>query len=145
MQQRFRRGTISIGQAKCDGCNRLMQHGEMHLVIDEKPSEKFKEETVYMDEVDCTECGKKLANEEHYAIVLEGDSEKCLCHTCLKKKGGEAFVKKNLGVVLTFEKTKERSRILRYCAECCEKRKAGIEKKEKGDKIFTFFPAKTGR
>ncbi len=145
MQQRFRRGTISIGQAKCDGCNRLMQHGEMHLVIDEKPSEKFKEETVYMDEVDCTECGKKLANEEHYAIVLDGDSEKCLCHTCLKKKGGEAFVKKNLGVVLTFEKTKERSRILRYCAECCEKRKAGIEKKEKGDKIFTFFPAKTGR
>lgn len=145
MQQRFRRGAISIGPVKCDGCDRIIQHGEMQLAMDERPSEKIKEETVYLDEIDCSECAKKLGPGERYAIILEGDGEKCLCHSCLKKKGGEAYARKNSGVVLTFEKTRERSRILRFCAECCEKRKSAMERKEKGDKVFTFFPSKTNK
>jgi hypothetical protein len=145
MQQRFRRGASSIGPAKCDGCDRTMQHGEVYLAIDEKPSDKYKEETVFIDEVDCSECGNKIEEGEHYMLTIEGDSEKAYCHSCLKKKGGETFRKKNSGAMIDFVKSKAISKDLRFCQECCEKRKAGMEKKEKGEKIFSFFVSKTGK
>lgn len=139
MQQRFRRGASSIGPAKCDGCDRTIQHGEVYLSIDEKPSDKYKEETVFIDDIDCSECGNKLEDGERFMLVIDGDIEKCYCHSCLKKKGGEAFRKKNSGAMIDFVKSKAKSADLRFCKECCEKRKAGTEKKEKGEKVFTFF------
>ena len=143
--QRFRRGAISIGPGKCNGCERVLQHGDIYLAIDEKPSDKYKEETVYADDVECTECGNKLENGEGYLFVLDGDGEKILCAADLKKKGGESFRKKNLGVAIKYKKSREVSRDLHFCSDCCEKRKAGMEKKEKGEKIFTFFPTRTGK
>jgi hypothetical protein len=145
MQQRFRRGAISIGPGKCNGCERTMHHGETYLSIDEKPSDKLKEETIFIDDVECSECGNKLENNEDYLFVLDGDSEKCYCHTCYKKKGGENFKKKNLGVSLKYKKSREESADLRFCIDCCDKRKAGMERKEKGEKLFTFFPTRTGK
>ena len=62
MQQRFRRGAISIGPGKCSGCDRIMHHGETYLSIDEKPSDKLKEETVFIDDIECSECGNRLEN-----------------------------------------------------------------------------------
>jgi hypothetical protein len=143
MQQRFRRGASQIGPAKCDGCDRTMLHGEVYLAIDEKPSDKYKEETVFIDDIDCSECGAKIENGEDYMLTIEGDSEKCYCHSCLKKKGGETFRKKNCGAAIKFVKSRVKSKDLRFCQECCEKRKAGAEKKEKGEKIFTFFVSKS--
>jgi hypothetical protein len=145
MQQRFRRGASSIGPARCDGCDRTMLHGEVYLAIDEKPSDKYKEETVFIDEVDCGECSNKIEDGEHYMISIEGDSEKVYCHSCLKKKGGESYRKKNSGAMVEFVKSRAISKDLRFCQECCEKRKAGMEKKEKGEKVFTFFVSKTGK
>ena len=145
MQQRFRRGAISIGTLTCRGCDRTMQDGEVYLSIDEKPSDKFKEETIFIDDIDCSECGNKLENGEEYLLVLDGESEKCYCPVCFKKKGGDSFRKKNSGAVIKFDKSRERSENLRFCNECCDKRKAGTERKEKGEKIFTFFPSKTGK
>lgn len=145
MQQRFRRGAISIGTGKCSGCERIMHHGDTYLSIDEKPSDKLKEETVFIDDIDCSECGNKLENGNLYLFVLDGDAEKCYCPACLKKKGGETFRKKNLGVLIKYKKTREESEDLRFCVECCEKRKAGMERKEKGEKLFTFFPTRTGK
>lgn len=145
MQQRFRRGAISIGPGKCNGCERIMHHGETYLSIDEKPSDKLKEETIFIDDVECSECGNKLENGEEYLFVLDGDAEKCYCHSCYKKKGGENFKKKNLGVALKYKKSREESYDLRFCADCCDKRKAGMERKEKGEKLFTFFPTRTGK
>jgi hypothetical protein len=145
MQQRFRRGAISIGPGKCDGCERILHHGETYLSIDEKPSDKLKEETIFIDDIECSECGNPLANGEEYLFVLDSDSEKCYCHSCHKKKGGDAFKKKNTGVLLKYKKTREESSDLRFCLECCEKRKACMEKKEKGEKLFTFFPTRTGK
>ena len=145
MQQRFRRGAISIGPTKCNGCERTMHHGETYLSIDEKPSDKLKEETVFIPEVECSECGTKLDNGDEYLFVLDGDSEKCYCPACFKKKGGESFKKKNLGVALKFHKTSEQSADLRFCIDCCDKRKAGMERKEKGEKLFTFFATKSGK
>ncbi|GEM_PF-463474 len=145
MQQRFRRGSISIGPAMCNGCDRVMQDGEVYLSVDEKPSDKFKEEAVFIDDIDCSECGNKLKNGDEYLFVIDGDSEKCYCPACFKKKGGENFRKKNSGAVVRFIKSSETSANLRFCADCCEKRKAGLEKKEKGEKIFTFFPSKISK
>jgi len=145
MQQRFRRGAISIGPSKCNGCERVLHHGETYLSIDEMPSDKLKEETVFIPDVDCSECGNKLQNGDEYLFVLEGDVEKCYCPACFKKKGGEGFKKKNLGVALTFIKSGEQSRQLRFCVDCCDKRKAGMERKEKGERLFTFFPTRTGK
>ena len=145
MQQRFRRGALSIGQSRCDGCERTMEHGEIYLAVDEKPSDKFKEEIIFLDEINCDECGDQLKDGEQYLVILDGDAEKCFCQGCLKKKGGEAFARKNAGKIFKYEKTKERSNILHFCVECCEKRRVGMEKKEKGEKIFTFFSAKTAR
>ena len=143
MQLRFRRGIISIGQVKCDGCNKVVQPGEMYLAIDEKPSDKFKEETVFLDDIKCDECNKPLKDGGHYLFTIEGVGEKCYCSACFKKKGGDQFAAKNLGIVITYEKTRERSNVFHYCQECCEKRKAGMGKKEKSEKIYTFFPSKT--
>jgi hypothetical protein len=145
MQQRFRRGASSIGPVKCDGCDRIMPHGEVYLTIDEKPSDKYKEETVFIDEIDCSECGNKIEDSEQYMLTIEGDSEKCYCHSCLKKKGGETYRKKNSGAMVEFVRSKTTSQDLRFCRECCEKRKAGMEKKEKGEKLFTFFTTRTGK
>ena len=145
MQQRFRRGAISIGMSKCDGCERRMLHGETYLAIDEKSSDKFKEETVFIDDIDCSECGNKLENGEEYLFVLNSDDERCYCASCYKKKGGEVFKNKNLGVKVKFKKSREESPELRFCIDCCEKRKAGMEKKEKSEKLFTFFPTRTGK
>ena len=143
--QRFRRGSIIIGQGKCDGCGQVLQHGDVYLAIDEKPSDKFKEETIFADDVECTECGNKLETGDYYLFILDGDSEKIMCAADLKKKGGESFRKKNLGVLIEYKKSREESRDLRFCRDCCEKRKAGMEKKEKGEKTFTFFPVRTGK
>lgn len=145
MQQRFRRGAISIGPARCDGCDRIMTHGEVYLAIDEKPSDKYREETIYIDDIECSECGNKIHDGEHYMITIEGDSEKVYCAGCLKKKGGENYRKKNSGAMVVFEKSRASSKDLRFCRECCEKRKAGVEKKEKGEKLFTFFVTRTGK
>ena len=92
MQQRFRRGAISIGTLICNGCDRVMQDGEVYLSIDEKPSDKFKEETIFIDDIDCSECGNKLENGEEYyrywtAIVRN-------VPVCFKKKGGDSFTKR---------------------------------------------------
>ena len=143
MQLRFRRGIISIGQIKCDACNKLVHPGETYLSIDEKPSEKLKEETVFLDEVKCDGCNRPLKDGEQYLFIIEGEEEKCYCSACLKKRGGEQFTAKNLGVIMTYEQTRERSNVLHYCQECCEKCKAGMEKKEKSEKIYTFFPSRT--
>jgi len=142
MSGRFRRGSISIGPGKCSGCDRVIHHGEVYLALDEKPSDKLKEEVVFADDIDCSECGSKLENGDNYLLVLEEDSEKCYCPACYKKKGGDAFKKKHNGVPLKFKKTSEESGKLYFCRDCCEKRKAGMDKKEKGEKLFTFFPAK---
>ena len=151
MSTRFRRGVISIGPAKCSGCERVIHHGEIYLAIDEKPSDKEKEEVVFAVEVDCTECGKKLETGDNYLLVLNEDSEKCYCPACWKKeeddlkkkkKGGETFKEKNCGALINYKKTSEESGKLYFCRECCEKRKAGTDKKEKGEKLFTFFPVK---
>ena len=143
MQERFRRGAISIGPAKCNGCDRSISHGEIYLAIDEKPSDKLKEEIVYIEDIDCSGCGSKLEKGHTYLFSLDGDTEKCYCQACYKKKGGDAFRKKSCGAVITFKKAREISEDLRFCVECCEKRKAGTEKTEKGEKVFTFFPAKS--
>ena len=140
MQQRFRRGVISIGPGTCNGCGRAIQNGEVFLSVDEKPSDKFKEETIFIDDMACDECGNKLENGETYLFVLDGGSEKVYCAADFKKKGGEAFKKKNLGALIEFKKTSEESQELHFCSDCCEKRKAGMEKKEKNERIFTFFP-----
>jgi hypothetical protein len=145
MQQRYRRGAISIGTGKCNACERVLHHGDVYLAIDEKPSDKFKEETVFIADIECSECGNKLENGEAYLIVLDGDTEKIYCASDFKKKGGESFKKKNLGVAIKFNKTSEESEELHFCSDCCEKRKAGMERKEKGEKVFTFFPTKTGK
>jgi hypothetical protein len=145
MEQRFRRGAISIGPGLCDSCGRTIKDGEVYLCLDEKPSDKVKEETVFIDDTECSECGNKMENGQEYLLVLEGDGEKCYCPSCYKKKGGETFKKKNLGVLITFKKSQEVSRDLLFCGDCCDKRKAGMERKEKGEKIFTFFPSKIGK
>jgi len=148
---RFRRGVLSVGQVKCEGCEKIMQHGEIYLSVDEKPNNKprdgsvFKEETVYIDEIHCSECDHELDKDEKYLFVLEADTEKVFCSACYKKKGGDSFRKKNLGAERQFNKSKDPSIPLRFCTVCCEKRKAGAEKKEKGEISFTFFPSKTGR
>ena len=143
MQERFRRGAISIGPAKCNGCDRGIHHGEIYLVIDEKPSDKLKEEIVYIDDLDCSDCGNRIEGGDHYLFVIDPDAEKCYCPACYKKKGGEAFRKKNFGSVIEYKKSAQKCKELRFCKDCCEKRKAGMDKKEKGDKVFTFFPSKT--
>jgi hypothetical protein len=145
MQQRFRRGAISIGPGKCDSCGRTIKHGEVYLCLDEKPSDKLKEETVFIDDVECSECGNKIEDAQAYLFVLDADEEKCYCPPCYKKKGGESFRKKNLGVEIQYRKSPEVSTDLSFCGDCCDKRKAGLEKKEKGEKIFTLFPSKTGK
>ena len=145
MQGRFRRGASSIGTAKCDGCERTIMHGEVYLAIDEKPSDKYKEETVYIDDIECSECGNRIEKEEQYMLSIEGEAEKVYCHNCLKKKGGETFRKKNQGALLKFEKSKSESRTLHFCRDCCEKCKAGMEKKEKGEQFFTVFTTRTGK
>ena len=122
-----------------------MMHGEVYLAIDEKPSDKYKEETVFIDDIDCSECNGKITDGEQYMITIEGDTEKVYCHSCLKKKGGETYRKKNSGAMITYEKSRAKSKDLRFCRECCEKRKAGTEKKEKGEKLFTFFVTRTGK
>ena len=147
---RFRRGVLSIGQVKCDACDRTMQHGETYLAVDEKPHNKplgsvFKEETVYSVKIGCSECSRDLKDGETYLLVLDADSEKVYCAACYKKKGGESFRKKQTGAERTFVKSAEPSDPFRFCTTCAEKRKAGLEKKEKGEKVFTFFPSKTGR
>jgi hypothetical protein len=142
MSARFRRGVISIGPAKCSGCERVIHHGEVYLALDEKPSDKVKEEVVFAADVDCTECGSKLAAGDNYLLVLDEDSEKCYCPACYKKKGGDSFKKKNSGVLVNYKRTSEESGKLYFCRDCCEKRKAGTDKKEKGEKLFTFFPVK---
>jgi len=143
MQPRFRRGAISIGPARCDGCDSIIHHGDVYLAIDEKPSDKLKEEVIYLDELDCSDCGKSIENDDEYLLVIDGEDEKCYCPVCYKKKGGETFRKKNCGCAIVFRISAQESRELRFCRSCCEKRKAGVEKKEKGDKVFTFFPSKT--
>jgi hypothetical protein len=145
MQQRFRRGASSIGPAKCDGCDRTMLHGEVYLSIDEKPSDKYKEETVFIEEIDCSECSGKIEDGEFYMLTIDGEGEKVYCHSCLKKKGGETYRKKNSGAMINFVKSRQISANLRFCQECCEKRKAGMEKKEKGEKLFSFFVSRTGK
>ena len=142
MSGRFRRGAISIGPGKCSGCDRVIHNGEVYLALDEKPSDKLKEEVVFAEDIDCSECGSKLENGDNYLLVLDGDGEKCYCPDCYKKKGGDTFKKKNTGVSLKFKKTSEESEQLYFCRACCEKRKAGVEKKEKGEQVFTFFPVK---
>lgn len=143
MQERFRRGAISIGPARCNGCDSTIHHGDVYLAIDEKPSDKLKEEVIYIDDLDCSECDKRIDGGDEYLFVIDGDSEKCYCPACYKKKGGEAYRKKNYGCVIEYKKSAQESHELRFCQACCEKRKAGMEKKEKGDKVFTFFPSKT--
>lgn len=145
MQQRFRRGAISVGQIKCEGCDLVILPGDMYLSIDEKPSDKFKEEIGFIEEINCDECGKQIEDQVEYLFMLDGEGEKCYCSTCLKKKGGDAYTRKHSGKILKFEKNEERSKVLRFCQACCEKRKAGMEKKEKGERIYTFFTQKTGR
>ncbi|MCX5997462.1 MAG: hypothetical protein NTV42_07670 [Chloroflexi bacterium] len=142
MSGRFRRGAISVGPGKCSGCDRIIHHGEVYLALDEKPSDKLKEEVVFAEDIDCSECGSKLENGDNYLLVLDGDGEKCYCPACYKKKGGDIFKKKNNGVPLKFKKTSEESDQLYFCRNCCEKRKSGMEKKEKGEQVFTFFPVK---
>jgi len=122
-----------------------MHHGETYLSIDEKPSDKLKEETVFIDDIECSECGNRLENGDEYLFILESDAEKCYCPACFKKKGGETFKKKNLGVTIKYKKSREVSEDLSFCVECCEKRKAGMERKEKGEKLFTFFPTRTAK
>ena len=143
MQQRSRRGAISIGPAKCEGCGVTIHHGEVYLVIDEKPSDKLKEEVVYIDDLDCSDCGNRIEGGDEYLFIVDGDTEKCYCPACYKKKGGEAFRKKNNGCVIEYKKSAQKCAELRFCKVCCEKRKARMDKKEKGDKVFTFFPSKT--
>lgn len=145
MQYRFRRGVNSVGQVKCDGCDRIIEHGEVYLAIDEKPSDKYREESVFIDEIDCYECGSRIQDGDIYMLVIDADSEKCYCPACLKKKGGESFRKKNSGAMVKFVKSREKSNILRFCRDCCEKRKAGVEKKEKGEKNFTIFVSRSGK
>jgi hypothetical protein len=147
---RFRRGVLSIGQVRCDACDKGMQHGAVYLAVDEKPHNKplgsvFKEETVYIETIHCNDCKHVLKDGEIYLFVLDGDSEKVFCAACYKKKGGESFRKKQLGAERTFVKKAEPSEPFHFCTACAEKRKAGVEKKEKGEKVFTFFPSKTGR
>ena len=143
--QRYRRGAITIGRATCNGCGRVLQHGDVYLSLDEKPSDKYKEETIFAEDMECSECGNKLENGENYLFMLDGDAEKIFCAADFKKKGGESYKKKNLGVALKYKRTSEESGELRFCTECCEKRKAGMERKEKNEKIFTFFPSRTGK
>ena len=155
MSGRFRRGSISIGPGKCSGCDRVIHHGEVYMVLDEKPSDKLKEEVVFAADIDCSECGNKLVDGDNYLLILDEDAEKCFCPACYKKKeaeeeeaakkkkkGHETFRKKNCGVELTYKKTSEESGKLCFCRDCSEKRKAGTDKKEKGEKYFTFFPNK---
>ena len=145
MQLRFRRGIISISQVKCDVCNKIVAPGEMYLAIDEKPSEKLKEETVFLDEIACDECERPLKDGEQYLFIINGDNEKCYCEVCFKKKGGQEFAAKNLGLLRTYKKTREYSNVFRFCQECCNKRKAGVGKKEKNEKEYTFFPPKAAK
>jgi hypothetical protein len=150
MSGRFRRGVISIGPGKCSGCDRVIHHGEVYLALDEKPSDKLKEEVVFAGDIDCSECGKKLENGDNYLLVLDEDTEKCYCPACVekkdeaskKKKNSETFREKNCGAEIKYKKTSEESEKLYFCRDCCEKRKTGMDKKEKGEKLFTFFPAK---
>ena len=155
MQERFRRGAISIGPAKCNGCDRGIHHGEIYLAIDEKPSDKLKEEIVYIDDLDCSDCGNRISGGDHYLFVIDADAEKCYCPACYKnkevneedaskkkKKSHETFRKKSCGVEIKYKRTSEESGKLYFCRDCCEKRKAGTDKKEKGEKCFTFFPTK---
>lgn len=145
MQGRFRRGVSSVGTEKCDGCDRMMMYGEVYLAIDEKPSDKYKEETIYFDEIECSDCGSIIGEGEQYLLTIESDGERVYCHNCLKKKGGETFRKKNAGALLKFEKSRSESKVLRFCRDCCEKRRVGMERKEKGEKYFTFFASRTGK
>jgi hypothetical protein len=142
MTERFRRGSISIGAGECSGCGEAVKHGDVYLVLDEKPSDKVKDEVVFTADIDCSECGSSLENGDHYLLVLDGETEKIYCPACYKKKGGESFRKKNSGAHIAFKKTREESETLYFCMECCVKRKAGAEKKEKGEKVFSFFPSK---
>ena len=34
------RGCVAVGQIECDGCQRLIEHGERYLLIEEKEGEK---------------------------------------------------------------------------------------------------------
>ncbi len=36
------RGCIAIGEVKCDGCNRIIEHGERYLLMEEKEGEKLR-------------------------------------------------------------------------------------------------------
>ena len=144
MQGRFRRGASLVGTVKCDGCGRTIMHGEAYLTIDEKPSDRINEETVYINDIECSECGNKLEDNEQYLLTIEGETEKVYCHNCLKKKGGDVFRTKKLGALLKFEKSRAESRTLHFCQGCCEKCKAGMEKKEKGEKLFTVFITRAG-
>lgn len=36
----MKRGCIVVGEIECDGCNRLMEHGERYLLIEENGDKK---------------------------------------------------------------------------------------------------------
>ena len=38
----MRRGCIATGEIKCDGCHRLIEHGDRYLLIEEKEGEKLR-------------------------------------------------------------------------------------------------------
>ncbi|MDD5399127.1 MAG: hypothetical protein PHU70_08615, partial [Dehalococcoidia bacterium] len=113
MQERFRRGAISIGPARCNGCDSTIHHGDVYLAIDEKPSDKLKEEVIYIDELDCSDCDKGIKSGENYLFIIDGDSEKCYCSACYKKRGGETFRNKNCGCVIEYKKSAQESKELR--------------------------------
>ena len=38
----MRRGCIATGETKCDECQRLIEHGEQYLLIEEKEDDKLR-------------------------------------------------------------------------------------------------------
>ena len=37
---KMRRGCIAVGEVRCDGCQRLLEHGERYVVIDDEEEGK---------------------------------------------------------------------------------------------------------
>jgi len=67
----MRRGCISLGGVKCDGCQRIIPYGERYLAIDEKDSVEVEEGATSRY---CVECSLKKG----YAHYKEEKGEQVL-------------------------------------------------------------------
>lgn len=150
MSERFRRGSNSIGPGQCSGCGKALQHGDIYLAIDEKPSDKVKDEIIYDEDIKCSKCTNSLKSGDEYLLVLDELHEKIYCPSCLKgedeqlkkKKSKDTFREKTCGAEVKYKKSSEESQLLTFCQECSEKCGAGHWRKEKGEKVFSFFMIK---